>query len=144
MIRAVYAIYYTGDFPSYERLQSAIGTDALNCQARQYPRSKEGHQDGASRAGHAESIRAATNLNLADFFCRYLVVDDIWIPLGKSLLIARFSPLWNFLINGFGNHDPGAGRYQGMRPRWDTIHPGRGWAANASHEPKQLRKSSLR
>ena len=26
------------------------------------------------------------------------------------------------------NHDPGAGRYKGLRPRWDVLHPGRLWA----------------
>jgi len=59
---------------------------------------------------------------------RFLVVDDIWIPLGESLLIAKFTPIWNTLIDGFGNHDPGRGRYEGMRPRWDVLHPGRAWA----------------
>jgi hypothetical protein len=39
-----------------------------------------------------------------------------------------FSPLWNRLIDGFGNHDPGKGRHQGKIPAWDTIHPGRKWA----------------
>lgn len=77
---------------------------------------------------HAESIQATDTLEIKDFTCRYLVVDEIWIPLGESLMIAKFSPLWNLVVEGFGNHDPGAGRYNGMRPRWDTMHPGRAWA----------------
>ena len=77
---------------------------------------------------HAESIRRASNLNIKDFQCRYLVVDDIWIPLGEALLIAKFAPIWNKIIDGFGNHDPGKGRYQQLRSRWDTLHPGRSWA----------------
>ncbi len=52
----------------------------------------------------------------------------IWIPLGESLLIARFRPIWNVVLDGFGNHDPGKGRYNGARPLWDVLHPGRGWA----------------
>ena len=87
---------------------------------------------------HAESIQAITNLELADFQCRYLVVDDIWIPLGESLLITQFSPLWNSLIDGFGNHDPGAGRYQGLRPRWDVLHPGRLWADKCQTRPETV------
>jgi hypothetical protein len=75
-----------------------------------------------------ESIEAVNNLDARDFGCRYLTVDDIWIPLGESLLIARFSPIWNTLVDGFGNHDPGKGRHAGLRPRWDTLHPGRAWA----------------
>lgn len=77
---------------------------------------------------HAESIQATDTLSIDDFTCRYLVVDEIWIPLGESLMIAKFSPLWNLVVEGFGNHDPGAGRYNGLRPRWDTLHPGRSWA----------------
>lgn len=66
---------------------------------------------------------------------RYLVVEDIWIPLGEALLISMFSPLWNKLVDGFGNHDPGAGRYSQQRSAWDEIHPGRPWA-------KKLRPNS--
>lgn len=77
---------------------------------------------------HRESILAVNNLDIDDFCFRSLVVDDIWIPLGESLLIAKFSPIWNRLIDGFGNHDPGRGRYRGLKPRWDVLHPGRPWA----------------
>lgn len=79
-------------------------------------------------AEHAESVRATSTLSISDFSCRYLVVDEIWIPLGESLMISKFSPLWNLFVEGFGNHDPGSGRYEGLRPRWDVIHPGRSWA----------------
>lgn len=57
------------------------------------------------------------------------MVDDIWIPLGESALIRRYRPAWNALIDGFGNHDPGKGRINGVRSRWDTLHPGRSWSA---------------
>ncbi|MBC7353371.1 MAG: Eco29kI family restriction endonuclease [Thermogutta sp.] len=137
----IYAIYYFGSFPPYRLFcevkerdgreipiyvgkavppgarKGNLGLDADPGQAL-YKRLKE----------HEESIRQAKNLNIRDFYCRYLVVDDIWIPLGESLLIARFSPLWNKIIDGFGNHDPGKGRYEQLRSRWDTLHPGRPWA----------------
>jgi len=77
---------------------------------------------------HAESIKAAENLDIADFHCRFLVVDDIWIPLAESMLIERFKPVWNCALDGFGNHDPGKGRYNSMMPQWDCVHPGRNWA----------------
>jgi hypothetical protein len=67
-------------------------------------------------------------LKLADFFCRFLVVEDIWIPLGESLLIKTFGPIWNCALDGFGNHDPGGGRYKQPRSPWDVLHPGRSWA----------------
>ncbi len=88
---------------------------------------------------HADSIRAAENLSIDDFHCRFLVVDDIWIPLGESLIIARFTPVWNSLIDGFGNHNPGKGRHAGMRPRWDVLHPGRSWAMNLADRPEKAK-----
>ena len=77
---------------------------------------------------HANSIDQATNIDLQDFRCRFLVVDDIWIPLAESLLIEMFLPLWNRKIDGFGNHDPGKGRYEQQKSAWDVLHPGRPWA----------------
>jgi hypothetical protein len=77
---------------------------------------------------HAESIEVAKNLSLADFRCRWLVVDEVFIPLGETLLISHFKPLWNLVVDGFGNHPPGGGRAKGKKPMWDVIHPGREWA----------------
>jgi len=137
----VYAIYYVGDFPPYQKIsdknrdnkfelpiyvgkavpsgarKGGFGLDALPGKVL-YRRLYE----------HAESIKQVQNLSIGDFYCRYLVVDDIWIPLGESLLIENFSSIWNKLIDGFGNHDPGKGRYNQQRSRWDVLHPGRLWA----------------
>ena len=77
---------------------------------------------------HAESISQVRNLESAHFQCKYLVTEDIWIPLAENLLIGMFRPIWNRAIDGFGNHDPGKGRYNQQRSAWDTIHPGREWA----------------
>lgn len=77
---------------------------------------------------HIKSIHAVENLDLSDFDCQIILVDEIWIGLGESLVIQRFKPLWNTVVEGFGNHDPGRGRYQGKRPLWDELHPGRQWA----------------
>ena len=56
------------------------------------------------------------------------MVDDIWIPLGENILIERFKPLWNQVIDGFGNNDPGGRRATQYRSHWDVLHPGRPWA----------------
>jgi hypothetical protein len=66
-------------------------------------------------------------------------VDDIWIPLGESLLIAKFTPPWNQYLDGFGNHDPGSGRYKQQRSLWDVVHPGRPWAMRCAENPKPLK-----
>ncbi len=50
------------------------------------------------------------------------------LPLAESLLVEMYCPLWNQKIDGFGNHDPGKGRYNQQRSAWDIIHPGRAWA----------------
>lgn len=132
----VYAIYYSGDFKPYEPVRDGkspiyagkaipqggrkggIGADASKGRALAN-RLKE----------HTQSINQVGNLNTDDFFVRYLVVDDIWIPLGENILIERFKPLWNSLIDGFGNHAPGGGRGNQAKSSWDTLHPGRGFAA---------------
>lgn len=90
---------------------------------------------------HAESVGASNTLSVDDFSCRYLVVDEIWIPLGESLMITKFSPLWNLFVEGFGNHDPGKGRYEGLRPRWDVIHPARAWAEKCT--PRQESEADI-
>jgi len=136
----IYAIYYVGDFAPYAPLTLRNINGQFHAPIYVGKAVAAGARKGGgvgatnSRAlssrlrEHAESLSASTNLRVEDFFCRYLVVDDIWIPLGESLLIAKFSPVWNALIDGFGNHDPGSGRYKGLRPKWDVLHPGRTWA----------------
>lgn len=145
----IYALYYQGQHPAYERLAALNrGSDP---QAPIYV--GKAIPEGARKGGigtrkatntalhkrlteHAESIRATKDLNVADFSCRFLVVEDIWIPLGESLLIAKFSPVWNQIAEGFGNHDPGSGRHNGKRPRWDVLHPGRAWAEKCQPRPE--------
>lgn len=87
---------------------------------------------------HAESIRQGADLDLADFSCRFLSVDDIWIPLGESLLINKFRPIWNVKIDGFGNHAPGSGRSQQKKSPWDVLHAGRPWANTLTGATKSL------
>lgn len=139
----VYAIYYVGDFDTYSKLRNwNTSVDDLNVPiyvGKAVPTGgRKGNIDpeisakGAALFNrldeHRKSIEQSTNLEIGDFWCRYLVVDDIWIPLGESLLIQRHRPVWNSLVDGFGNHDPGSGRHKGARPSWDTLHPGRTWA----------------
>ncbi|MFN7769568.1 MAG: Eco29kI family restriction endonuclease [Planctomycetaceae bacterium] len=136
----IYAIYYHGDFDLYRPIsaRNQAGTAALpiyvgkaipagNRRGLLDPRAKVGDPLWKRLKEHAESIRLSENLQIAHFDCRYLVVDDIWIPLGESLLIQTFKPLWNVALDGFGNHDPGSGRRGQKQSPWDTLHPGRPW-----------------
>lgn len=136
----IYAIYYTGSFSGYEPISKRNLNGLFIAPiyvGKAVPKGARKGGDLQASPGkvlydrlkqHAKSIEEVSNLNIADFYCRYLIVDDIWIPLGESLLIAKFNPLWNKIIDGFGNHDPGKGRHAGWRPRWDVLHPGRPWA----------------
>lgn len=148
----VYALYYRGPNPLYSALSARNETDA-NWPIYVGKAIPSGGRKGASIEGevrgtalysrlakHRSSVsdveRYSYSLSVDDFSVRYLVVDDIWIPLGESLIISKFRPLWNVLLEGFGNNDPGAGRYNGARPLWDHIHPGRGWAFKCVERPE--------
>lgn len=139
----IYAIYYSGDFEVYGPIRLAN----INQQFTQPIYVGKAEPKGSRRGGlgldaapgqvlykrlqeHAKTIQQASNLEIKDFHCRYLIVEDIWIPLGESLLINMFRPIWNMVIDGFGNHAPGGGRGQQKTSPWDTLHPGRSWSNN--------------
>jgi hypothetical protein len=136
----IYAVYYHGSYSGYEKLAelNREGSDVPIYVGKAIPKGgRKGITNDASLASralysrindHAKSVTLAENLELTDFTCRYLIVDDIWIGLGEALLIQKYKPLWNQVVEGFGNHDPGGGRRAGKRPLWDELHPGRKWA----------------
>ena len=137
----IYLIYYTGDFEPYRKIATAnkgssfrqpiyVGK-AIPAGGRKGGDGFDvphGHALCRRLTEHSDSIKAATNLDINDFRCRWLVVDEVFIPLGESLLISHFKPLWNVVVDGFGNHPPGGGRAKGKKPIWDVLHPGRQWA----------------
>jgi hypothetical protein len=84
---------------------------------------------------HRDSIEQAGNLEVADFRCRWLVADMLFVPMAESLMIQTYHPLWNLRLDGFGNHDPGKGRYNQERSPWDTLHEGRYWAPRQAEPP---------
>jgi Eco29kI restriction endonuclease len=132
----IYVIYYSGLFVPYAQVRNqkvpiyigkaipkggrkgGLGADASKGSAM------------ADRLGqHASSIDQCDNLDLKDFQIRFLMVDDIWIPLGENMLIEQFKPVWNRAIDGFGNKDPGKRRATQYKSPWDVLHPGRKFAA---------------
>jgi hypothetical protein len=144
----IYAIYYKGSNKLYAPLIQAnrrnfnwpIYVGKASAKSRRGSLSLESDPGDVlfkRLREHAKSIDQATNLDIDDFKCRYLVVDDIWVPLGETLLLQKFSPLWNHVIDGFGNHDPGGGRRVQARSSWDELHPGRTWATKQGASRKQ-------
>lgn len=139
----VYVIYYTGNFAPYAPLAKLNVEGAFRQPiyiGKAIPKGgrKGGLTEDTSSSGtalrmrlnqHAKSIEESENLDLADFHYRALVVDDIWIPLGENMLIEMFTPVWNRVIDGFGNKDPGNRRAMQYVSPWDVMHPGRKFAA---------------
>lgn len=137
----VYAIYYTGSFPAYAQLAERNQGGAFAQPIYVGKAIPSGGRKGTVSFGevsgkylykrikeHGESVGVAENLDVKDFYARWLVVEPIWIPLTESLMINRSACVWNAIVEGFGNHDPGRNRHGGKRTKWDTLHPGRWWA----------------
>ncbi len=149
----VYAIYYTGSLPCYAAVSSSRLLVPIYVGKAVPAGGRKGGGEGDRGAAlfrrlaeHAKSISQTENLRLTDFRCRHLVVVPVWITLAERFLIDHFRPVWNTCLDGFGNHDPGKGRKDMKRPRWDTLHPGRDWAARlkADESPSALEETVRR
>ncbi len=80
---------------------------------------------------HGRNIQHCSELSLGDFMCRFVIFEDEgsdMISTIEAALIKLNKPLWNTTVDGFGNHDPGSGRYEQSKSEWDVIHEGRAWA----------------
>ena len=146
----VYLIYYTGTLSCYEPVASKNRDGKFDCPIYIGKAIPKGGRKGAlsedssakgtalrDRLGqHSTSISEAENLQADDFQFRSLVVDDIWIPLGENILIEQYKPVWNRVLDGFGNKDPGNRRKQQYRSPWDVVHPGRKFAKKLGAHPR--------
>lgn len=149
----VYGIYYLGNHELY--LKIAI----INRETQVQPiyvgkaappgwrtaRSKDVLMPDLSRRlrEHARNIQQTSDLNLEDFWCRFMILGGVESDLIGSVeaaLIRKYRPLWNTVIDGFGNHDPGAGRYNQAKSEWDVLHPGRLWAERLTGESPNLER----
>lgn len=145
----VYALYYIGKEGIYSnfhkinriefRLPIYVGK-AVPQGWRQGRKTKSSSQELYRRlCEHTKSICAAENLSIDDFLCRFMILENassnLISPI-EAALIRIYQPLWNSLIDGFGNHDPGSGRYKQERSDWDLIHPGRKWALKCAGSTK--------
>lgn len=138
----IYALFYSGPFPAYQALaERPKGTWPIYV-GKAAPSARKGAEAEASGLigpygntrlyervmHHRKSIAQVCNLEVTDFQVRLLVLSYIWVPLAETAMISQYQPIWNTLVDGFGNHDPGKGRAEGLLSRWDTLHPGRPWA----------------
>ena len=140
----VYAIYYRGRFGLYGAL-SGTETPLYVGQAAPSDRNArtanaQGPRLSARLAEHRKNIaKATTTLDLADFDYRALVVQSGWETAAEDYLIHLFRPLWNNetgILYGLGKHGDAATTRANKRAPWDTVHPGRGWAAATLEDAK--------
>lgn len=149
----IYALYYTGNFYAYEVVRERNINDSWSLPIYVGKASRKGGRQGIAEGQavmgneiysrlrqHTRSLNAAENLETADFYARWLVVDDIWIALGESALIRETRPVWNAKVDGFGNNAPGRGRKEGLASSWDTLHPGRPWATELKQRGSTVEK----
>ncbi len=143
----VYTLYYVGEYALYRRFAAAnrptCGHPIYVGKAVPAGRRKGRSVDSASAAlhrrlmEHARSIEEGAHLATRGFRCRFMILEgsvtDLIVPV-ESELIRRFAPLWNSAIDGFGNHDPGSGRYEQAPSEWDVLHPGRPWVERLTGE----------
>lgn len=147
----VYALYYTGQSPLYTPLyemnrmefsQPIYVGKAVPRGWRQGRLQEPANELYRRLCDHTNSIERANNLELSDFHCRFMILEDAaadMIGAVEAALIRHYFPLWNSTVDGFGNHDPGSGRYEQAVSDWDILHPGRGWAErlNGTGLPKE-------
>lgn len=136
----VYALYYCGRLEQYRPIRKIQGSNDPNAIPIYVGNAVPGGRKGMTGENatsislfrrlvqHAGSINDVENLKAEDFECRHLILVPVWIALAEQLLISTYRPIWNVVLDGFGNHAPGKGRKDMRRPDWDIVHPGREWA----------------
>ncbi len=133
----VYAVYYRGPFELYRAL-AGTETPLYVGQAAPADRNARSATDQGPRLSarlneHRKNIsKAVDTLNIDDFEYRALVVQSGWETAAEDYLIHLFRPLWNnetAILYGLGKHGDAATTRANKRAPWDTMHPGRGWAA---------------
>jgi hypothetical protein len=136
----VYAIYYVGRSEYYKifALENRVEFRLPIYVGKAVPRGwRQGRIHTASSElfrrlnEHGNSIIQTNNLDIHDFYCRFMILEngaEDMIGTVEAAMIRHYRPIWNTSIDGFGNHDPGGGRYEQAKSDWDILHPGRLWA----------------
>lgn len=156
----VYALYYIGKTGLYGKFGQEINREEYRLpiyigkaepsgwrQSRSTENEKTGGKLFDRLCQHARSVASARNLDVADFTCRLMILEGPVVAMIASVeaaLIAMHRPLWNSVIDGFGNHNPGKKRFSGMLTQWDALHPGRAWAKKMSGEVPDVKMLNRR
>jgi hypothetical protein len=144
----VYAIYYKGDFEPYQPISGSespiyVG-QAAPAQSNAQTPMEQGDRLTRRLADHRRNItKAASTLRVEDFEYRALVVQSGWETAAEDYLIHLFGPIWNSETNilyGLGKHGDDAKTRANKRSPWDTLHPGRAWAAASESDARTPRQ----
>jgi hypothetical protein len=140
----IYALYYTGNSEPYSKYAelNRLSYDFPIYLGKAVPKGWRQARTGDSTVAqsselytrlrqHARSIDQVPSLSISDFSCRFMIFEggsSDMIGTLEASVIKWKRPLWNTFLDGFGNHDPGNGRYEQAKSDWDVVHPGRPWA----------------
>ncbi len=150
----VYALYYTGKYEAYERYAE------LNRLEYKYPiyvgkavpkgwrkscishdtTSKPSFELHSRIREHSRNIDQVARIGIDEFFCRFVIFEaegSDMVGTVESTLIKLNAPLWNSVLDGFGNHTPGVGHFNQAKSDWDVIHTGRPWADKCTGTPRE-------
>ncbi len=142
----VYAIYYRGGFSLYASLSGSetpiyVGKASPATDHALTPRD-QGERLAARLNEHRKNImRASTTLSIEDFDARFLVVQSGSEKSAEDYLISLFQPIWNNevdILHGLGKHGDSHLTRANKRSPWDTLHPGRKWAAGTTEDARTL------
>jgi hypothetical protein len=139
----VYALYYTGTsgiYSKYGELNRLAYNNPIYVgkavpkgwrQSRTSSLAKQSRELCNRLREHQRNLETVSNLEFENFACRFMIFEDSSSDMIGTIEAALFQlqhPLWNTTLDGFGNHDPGRGRYEQAKSDWDVIHAGRAWA----------------
>lgn len=144
----VYAIYYHGrNEAAYRPLSGGETPIYVGKADPKNPQAETVEEQGQSLylrlKEHVKSI-AKTDLSLSDFRYRASPIQTGMQAAVEDFMIRLFRPIWNKEVKicfGIGKHGDSATTRRNKRSPWDTMHPGRKWAAGT--ESDQLSRKEI-
>ena len=119
--RGLYGPYTDTGVPLYVGQVAASGARRPGARSRGTLSQRINAHRGSLEAGHLAPWH---------FALRVLEVEPLLISAVERILIHRYCPPWQTVVDGFSLNCPGQGRIAGqIRSQWDTLHPGRTWAS---------------
>jgi hypothetical protein len=144
----VYAVYYHG--ATEEAYRPLTDTETPIYVGKAEPKDPyaetveaQGQALYARLKEHAGNI-AKTKLKLDDFHFRAAAIQSGMQSAVEDFMIRLFRPIWNKEVKicyGLGKHGDSATTRANKRSPWDTMHPGRKWAAGTTAD--QMKRGDI-